>query len=131
MDALKKTIEKYRTLVAVLLLGFPIFINCCGFPAYNFSKGYPPAITATTLLLIIIASGYIGGGLALLFPQQRYPVFLALLLLLTGAGLLCRFLLEFGEVSNVYNFTLPNLLFHLFLVGICCSLSWLYVRQHR
>ena len=41
------------------------------------------------------------------------------------AGLVCRFLLEFGEVSNAVNFTVPNVLLHLLLaVGVPALTAW-------
>ena len=43
---------------------------------------------------------------------------LALVLALTCAGLVCLYLLEFGEVSNTYSFTWPNMLIHLATVTV-------------
>lgn len=36
------------------------------------------------------------------------------------AGMGCRYLLEFGEVSNTYNFTVPNMIVHVLLINILC-----------
>ena len=40
------------------------------------------------------------------------------------AGMGCRYLLEYGEVSNTYNFTLPNMAIHLFVINAVCLVSW-------
>lgn len=37
---------------------------------------------------------------------------------MTLIGFLCRYFLEYGEVSNTYNFTLPNIALHLLITGI-------------
>jgi hypothetical protein len=36
----------------------------------------------------------------------------------------CRYLLEFGEVSNTYNFTVPNMIVHVLLINILCLACW-------
>lgn len=131
MENFKKRIAEHKMLAAVMVLGFIVFINCFGFPIYNFEKTWSPVITIEYLLIPILSCGYIGGGLAFLFPQKRYISVLALLILLMSVGMVCRFLLEFGEVSNTYNFTLPNILFHIFTVGILSSLSWLRIKKYN
>lgn len=42
--------------------------------------------------------------------------------ILVGMG--CRYLLEFGEVSNTYNFTVPNMIVHVLLINILCLACW-------
>jgi hypothetical protein len=39
-------------------------------------------------------------------------------LVLTVAGLICRYLLENGEVSNTLNFTVPGVLSYLLLIPV-------------
>ena len=43
-----------------------------------------------------------------------------------GLGLLCRYLLEFGEASNIYNFTIPNTLLHVGVFLALTGLTWIY-----
>lgn len=131
MENLKKTIAEHRIFAAIIVLGCIVSVNCFGFPVYNFEKTWSLAITVEYLLIPVLSCGYIGGGLALLFPRKRYASVLALLLSLTGLGMVCRFLLEFGEVSNTYNFTLPNILLHIAVIGTLSSLSWLHVKRYR
>ena len=52
-------------------------------------------------------------------------VLLVFLGLAALAGLVCRFLLEFGEVANGVNFTAPNVLLHLLLAaGVPALWAW-------
>ena len=44
--------------------------------------------------------------------KQIYKITLFNLVIVL-AGMVCRYLLEYGEVSNTYNFTIPNILFHI------------------
>lgn len=131
MYNLKRAVARHRVAAVIIVLSFAVFFNCFGFPIYNFEKTWEPTITIEYFLLSVLSFGYIGSGLALVFPQKRYWFILVLLLALIGAGMVCRFLLEFGEVSNTYNFTLPNIFVHLFAGGLLSSLSWLYVQRYE
>lgn len=65
-----------------------------------------------------------GAFLAKLFPGKGLRYIVILTGALASMGLACRFFLEFGEVSNTYNFTLPNILFHLAVFLGVLLLSW-------
>lgn len=130
MENLKKLMVEHKSFSTVAVLGFIVFINCFGFPIYNFEKAWPTMITIEYLVIPILSCGCFGSGLALLFPEKRYVSILALFLSLVGVGLVCRYLLEFGEVSNTYNFTLPNILVHVVVMVVLTSISWLHAKKH-
>ena len=48
---------------------------------------------------------------------------------MTLIGFLCRYFLEYGEVSNTYNFTLPNIALHLLITGILILLSHFFASK--
>ena len=52
-------------------------------------------------------------------------------LALTFVGLGGRYLLEWGEVSNTYNFTLPNLLLHIAVFAGISWLAWYFAAKRR
>ena len=60
-------------------------------------------------------------------------VCLALVLLINVAhiiaGMICRYFLEFGEVSNTYNFTLPNIAIHIVVILCICLCSYLHAKK--
>ena len=66
---------------------------------------------------LVVLFGYyeMGQMAAAVFAQKVCRKSVLLTLIMTLTGFICRFLLEFGEVSNSYNFTLPNVAVHLFL----------------
>jgi len=109
----------------VLAFGVIILFNCFGFPVYNLNKAWPLSIQAEYVFMGVSYAVFSGGMLAGLFPKRRCRFIVLLTAALACGGLACRFLLEFGEVSNTYNFTLPNILLHLGTVTALCSLSWL------
>lgn len=88
-----------------------IVFSCFTFPIWNFSKEYPTYFCIFNLLIACSAYTEIGRlEKKLLIKKGRGA---ALNLGLALVGLACRFLLELGEVSNVYNFTPTNLAVHL------------------
>lgn len=49
---------------------------------------------------------------------------------IVAAGMLCRYLLEWGEISNTYNFTWPNMLLHFVAAVFVSTLSyWMMNRK--
>ena len=79
-------------------------------------------MTATQIYVVFAGALVSGAILAGLFPKKRFAAVAAVDFAAIAIGLVCRYLLEFGEVSNTYNFTLPNTLLH---IGIFLFLSML------
>ena len=76
-----------------------------------------------------------GAFLSQAFPYKKgcllktVPVLLAFNSLYVFVGMGCRYLLEFGEVSNTYNFTAPNIIVHVLLTNILCLVCWYLVAK--
>ena len=77
-----------------------VFFGCFGFPIHNFTTGRR---FGSWYLLLALCFFYLS--------------------LMTLLGLACRFLMEFGEVSNTEDFTLPNVALHLFVVVALTTLG--------
>ena len=127
---MKQLRQRHKLLSYFLGLGVIIFFNCFGFPIINLNKEWSMMLTAIKIYVVLGGALFSGGILAGLFPKKK-PFFIILITSITvGLGLLCRYLLEFGEVSNTYNFTVPNTLLH---VGIFLALTGLtyisYIRK--
>ena len=71
-----------------------------------------------------------GAFLSQAFPYKKgcllktAPMLMAFNSLYILVGMGCRYLLEFGEVSNTYNFTLPKMIVHVLLINILCLACW-------
>ncbi len=71
-----------------------------------------------------------GAFLSQAFPYKKgcllktAPMLMAFNSLYILVGMGCRYLLEFGEVSNTYNFTVPNMIVHVLLINILCLACW-------
>ena len=130
MKAPEKNTAQRQKVARLLALGIIVLINCCGFPLYNLNRSWTFMITAVNLSMVLCCAAVAGGFFLALFPARGGVFVLLVTLALTFAGLGCRYLLEFGEVSNTYNFTLPNLLLHIAAFVGVTWLSWFYaVRQ--
>lgn len=130
MKCIRQFVQSHKVVAYGLVFGMVIFFNCFGFPVYNLNKEWPFSITSMYLYLDIEAAIFSGAILAVLFSQRRiWPIVLLSAALVCG-GLACRYLLEFGEASNTYNFTLPNIALHLAVFVGISSLSWLAAVRH-
>ena len=94
-----------------------VFIGCCAFPVINLTKVFPLQITLLNLFTVCISCVYLSKIMEIIFSEKVTKSIL-LTLSMTMIGFLCRYLLEYGEVSNTYNFTLPNIALHLLITGI-------------
>lgn len=98
----KRTVSRWLA----FLLGS--FMGCFLFPTYNFTKTYPNGSHWYSVYLSVMWCLIMGAFLSQAFPYKKG----------------CRYLLEFGEVSNTYNFTVPNMIVHVLLINILCLACW-------
>lgn len=129
MEIIRKIIYTHRGLSCAAVLGFIVFVNCWGFPVYNLNRAWSFPIMFEYIWVMGFSAVYIGGGLAELFPKKTYIFAVSLMAALTFVGIGLRFLIEFGEVSNTYNYTLPNIILHFGTFIALSSLSWLYAMK--
>jgi uncharacterized protein YybS (DUF2232 family) len=71
----------------------------------------------------------IGQSEAKLFPNSSAMFIILFNLIATIVGMGSRFLLEFGEVSNIYNFTIPNIIFNILISVVLISGTWLFYKK--
>ena len=69
-----------------------------------------------------LLSGYI-------FDKKNIGVVLLINVAHIIAGMICRYFLEFGEVSNTYNFTLPNIAIHTVAISCICICGYLHTKK--
>ena len=106
------------------LWGFGAFFSCALFPALPVS-GSPWHMWWLGTLAGLWAWQEAGRMQAALFPGRGIGALALWNLGAALAGLGCRFLLEFGEVTNAVNFTAPNVLLHLLpAAGVPALWAW-------
>ena len=97
----------------ILLCLLFLVISCCTFPIYNFTKDFGKSIVTTNLILNVLCYYELGKYEKLIQKDWKIGKVLLVNMGVILLGMVMRFFLEFGEVSNTYNFTVPNIAIHI------------------
>ena len=90
------------------------FAGCFVFPI----RSEPFPLDFQGVYLLAASYGVIALAFAGIWGPDRERMVYIVTFILTVIGMLCRYLLEFGEVSNTYNFTLFNIVSYLVIIPI-------------
>ncbi len=111
---MREAILKHKKGFTITAYIFLVFIGCFTFPVWNFTRA-----SWYNVFIAIFAYYEIGMLLGVLYADKSISKVAIISLAFTIIGYGCRFFLEYGEVSNTYNFTVLNTAFHtLVAVGI-------------
>lgn len=114
--------------ILAMVVPLLLAVNCGFFPIVNFNPDNPVDLGITMRTLIFLsafAAHWRFGGLEARVLPGRSLLFIGLFnTALVSGGLLARYLLEFGEVSNAYNFTLTNAAFHVLVLAAAATVSF-------
>ena len=105
MEKLQINIRKHKKLFGVLGLVFIVCVECCVFPVGNLPLGGDMTIGLINLATAIGISKCIGEIETHIFQKASGLLIFVLNLGITIMGMIARYFLEYGEVSNTYNFT--------------------------
>lgn len=115
---MREKLLAHKTAFIIFACAFIVFMGCFSFPIYNFTPDAPESKWYNGAVALF---GYAETGmlLGLIYERRSNIKAAGTALVMTGLGMACRYMMEFGEVSNVYNFTLPNIALH-FAAALCC-----------
>lgn len=121
--------EKHSQLPGILLMDYIIFAGCFVFPI----RSEPFPLDFSGLYVLVTSYGVIALASAGIFGPDRGKKVYITTFFLTAIGMRCRYLLEFGEASNTYNFTLFNIVSYLALIpaGTAAAYHWIVRRMRR
>ena len=125
--------NKKRILIYGIFIYFA-FITCCMFPLLNLTKETPIRLEVVNWLVIVVSIMFyhsIGQSEAKLFTNSSAMFIILFNLIAAIVGMVSRFLLEFGEVSNTYNFTIPNIILHIVVAVVLSSVTWLVLKKNN
>ena len=109
-----------------------VFFGCFCFPFVNITKvseGTEKQISIINLLICLVAYAEVGLLSGYLFEKKNISIVLFINAAHIIAGMICRYFLEFGEVSNTYNFTLPNIAIHIVAILCICVCGYLHAKK--
>ncbi|GFI61483.1 hypothetical protein IMSAG049_00642 [Clostridiales bacterium] len=126
---MKERVLKHKKAFTILIYAFLAFLGCFAFPIYNITKEYP--VTIRYLNIFVACIGYYEIGLlqGALYGKKAVLKTIAVSFGMTLVGFMFRFLLEYGEVSNTYNFTFPNIALHMAAAIILTALSAFFTNR--
>lgn len=131
MTKLQAFFTRHKGLAAGFIFFCCILFGGCIFPVYNLTRlesNYSPWIHLYLAMTIFVFWGNIENAI---FPKVSLLPIAALNFGLTAGGMLFRYLLEFGEVSNTYNFTAPNIALHMITTVTVSTLAWYWAKQKK
>ncbi|NLW41361.1 MAG: hypothetical protein GXY96_10655 [Tissierellia bacterium] len=126
MKKLRLYLENHPKVPKKIILGYIIFAGCFIFPfangrsPFDFDKAY----------LAIVSYGIIGLGFAGIYGINKEKFVYIASFILTGLGMVCRYFLEYGEVSNTVNFTLFNIISYLLVTPILTVISYQFIIKY-
>jgi len=123
MEKTYEKVQQYKKASLGLFMFFAVFFGCCYFPLFNIS--FPEkSISPISFVIGLLAYHEMGRFEALLFPRKTFGFVLVTNMAHIFLGMGCRYILELGEVSNVYNFTIQNIALHLVVCVALCTAAW-------
>jgi len=125
-------LQSHKKLAITLFWVIGIFFGCFCFPFINITKVLGNAekqISIINLFTCLVAYAEVGLLSGYLFDKKKIGVVLVINVAHIIAGMICRYFLEFGEVSNTYNFTLPNIAIHIVAILCICICGYLHAKK--
>lgn len=121
IEIFRENIQKHKKITWVVVVSYIVFNGCFIFPfsnelfPFNYEKG----------LIVMIGYGIIGLCFALLLEKRKGVKVFILTFLFTILGMICRYFLEYGEISNTRNFIPVNIiLFVVIIPTLCTTIYW-------
>lgn len=128
----KERIQLYRKPVLAGMILSCCIIGGCLFPLVNCNPENPveTSLTLKTMILlsVLVFYGELGMVQSALFANRSIWFVALVNVAMTFLGLVFRYLLEFGEVSNTYNFTAANVALHVAVLTLVPLMAFLSQR---
>ena len=131
MTKIQKLINEHKRVLCIIGLLFIIALECCVFPVGNLTLRGGITIGIINLFSAIVIGKCAGEIEAAIFPKATWIWILILNFAITVLGMAVRYFLEYGEVSNTYNFTLKNIIVHIVIMLLLSMGFWMQTRKEK
>ncbi len=128
----KEKCKNHKKVMILSMFMFSILVNGGFFPIVNFNPDSPDMEILMRLIIIVMAVVFhksIGSLEAVIFEKWSMVLVGILNCVLIICGLLCRYLIEFGEVSITYYFTLSNIAFQMIVLALVSTIVYVWERK--
>lgn len=129
MKNLHTSIRKHKKFFCVLGLVFIVCMECCVFPVGSLSLGGDMVSVFINFATGIVIGKCVGEIEVIIFPKATWLLILLLNFGITIMGMVARYLLEYGEVSNTYNFTPKNIVVHIVIMILWSMTFWMKTKR--
>ncbi len=119
LENLSNILNKNKKLSWIVLLSYmAFFVGCAAYPLFPQYTGYMNIVLhiANVIYITPVLLALLGKGK----PVKAMGIVFSALLI----GMLCRYLIEFGEVSNSVNFTIINMISFLVILPLVYMFSY-------
>ena len=103
-----------------MLFGYIAFASCFSFPI----KSEVSPLNFMKVYLLVVCYGTISTSFIGVYGSNSTKKVYLYTVLFTVVGLICRYILEFGEVSNTYNFTPVNIAAFLVIMPLYVTIAY-------
>ena len=125
MKDIRTAIIKHKKMVCILGLLFVILLECCVFPVGSITHTEWFTIGIINLITAVGICKCVGEMEATLFPKASGVMISLLNIGITIMGMVLRYFLEYGEVSNTYNFTPKKIAIHMIIMILLSTVFWM------
>ena len=122
---IQNLLKKYPQLPKYIVLGYTVFCGCFEYPLLN--RHSSTALDFSRLYLFFVSYGLIAFLFSRIYGIGKERKVYALTFLFTAIGMVCRYFLEFGEVSNIYNFTFVNIVSYLLIIPTGTTIAYHFI----
>ena len=117
MENIRVFVQKHKKSSWLVLIGYLIFLGCFVFPLSN--ERWP--FDFEKARMIIISYGILAILFASLLSSNKTIHVYLISLLFTTVGMILRYIIEYGEYSNIINFTQINIIMYLGIIPVFCT----------
>lgn len=125
MKDIRTAVIKHKKVVCILGLIFVIILECCVFPVGSITHTKWFTIGIINIITAVVICKCVGEMEAALFPKATWIVISLLNMGITIMGMVSRYFLEYGEVSNTYNFTPKKIVIHMIIMLLLSNMFWM------
>lgn len=119
-------LRKHPAFAKVFFLAYIVYAGCFVFPI----SSEPFSLDFMKAYLIVASYGMIGLGFAGLYGVAKEKLVYLITFSLTVLGMIFRYILEYGEVSNTYNFTILNVVSYIAIIPIFTVVMYYYILKY-
>lgn len=127
MNKYRLYLQNHPLIPKVFILGYIVFAGCFIFPFGN--KSFP--FDYMKAYLVIASYGIIGLGFAGIFGIHKEKFVYTASFILTVLGMICRYVLEYGEVSNTMNFTQFNIISYIAVIPVFTVAAYHFIVRYQ